>query len=110
MSACEHNTTIELFQHNEISFGTCTWGCGELLVSILGDNGITKTFSISELSALQKRVEELEKISFAFYDVLDGNAESHELQDRTVLPLERCEEISALFFTENESKREWRNS
>lgn len=64
MSECQHNTSIEVHfgKIANLTISRCTWGCGELLVSVLRDDCVTVTYAASELAALSAAAAERDEL------------------------------------------------
>lgn len=57
---CEHNTSRTMADHGNVTLSECDWGCGAILISITGEDGITRTMTADEALDLEKRLAELE--------------------------------------------------
>jgi hypothetical protein len=66
---CTHDTSIEKFSIGRLIVSRCTWGCGELLISILDDNGMTTTRTVNEIEAAAQRLEDAERVIAPFAKV-----------------------------------------
>ena len=77
---CEHNTTIVKYDQGNVQVEVCTWGCGQTLIGVKDVTGLTRTFTIAELSALRERVEALHAILYEINSMNDmANLEGAEL-------------------------------
>ena len=48
MTTCEHNTSTAQADHGNVTLSECDWGCGAILISITGEDGITRTMTADE--------------------------------------------------------------
>lgn len=52
---CDHKTTAVLADEGNVTIESCTWGCGELLLSVTDEHGISYTITAAELLMIARQ-------------------------------------------------------
>jgi len=52
---CEHSAAVVMADHGNVELLECDWGCGSVLVSVTGEDGISYQFTAAELLAIGKQ-------------------------------------------------------
>jgi hypothetical protein len=56
---CEHSTAVVMEHHGPVTLLECDWGCGQTLISVTDENGISYQFTAAELLTIAQ--EQLER-------------------------------------------------
>ena len=54
---CEHSAAVVMADHGNVELLECDWGCGQTLVTVTNDDGISYQFTAAELLAIGKQRE-----------------------------------------------------
>jgi hypothetical protein len=52
LTTCQHESSIGMEYHGNVILAECTSGCGQTLVIVTDDNGISHQFTVAQLLAL----------------------------------------------------------
>lgn len=53
LAKCEHKTSAVLADEGTVDISACTWGCGEILVTVTNDDGVSQVMTVKEIVRLR---------------------------------------------------------